>query len=141
MDVLFVHEPTVEEADRIEDVAAWCVQQKRRGRARYIGLAGNAAAAAALTRQVPDVFDILQVEDSLAGRDADAVVSAGYPLQITYGYFRTMHRERRSSQAEPVNAVDVMQAAFARNPFGAIIVAMRAESRVVDLARLASVRS
>jgi aryl-alcohol dehydrogenase-like predicted oxidoreductase len=141
VDVLFVHEPTVEEADRIEEVAAWCVQQKRGGRARYIGLAGNAAAAAMLARRVPDVFDILQVEDSLAGRDADAVVSVGYPLQITYGYFRTMHRERGSSQAEPVDAAVVMHAAFERNPFGAIIVSTRAESRVVDLARLASMRS
>ncbi|MBM4009913.1 MAG: aldo/keto reductase [Planctomycetes bacterium] len=141
VDILFVHEPTVEEADRIEDVAAWCMQQRRGGRARYIGLAGHAADAATLARRVPDVFDILQVEDSLAGCDADAVLSAGYPLQITYGYFRTMHRERGVSQAEPVDAAGVMQAAFERNPFGAIIVSTRSASRVVDLARLASMRS
>lgn len=133
VDILFVHEPSPEETPAIARMADWLLEQKRLGRARYIGLAGNAAACVAVNRRVPGVFDILQVEDSIQGHEADVVVEAGLPLQITYGYLRLSGRGTAGVSA-PSTPETVVANAVARNSTGLVLVSTRQVSRVAELA-------
>lgn len=133
VDVLFVHEPSPEETPAIARLADWLFEQKRMGRTRYVGLAGNAAACVAVNRSIPGVFDILQVEDSIQVHEADVVVEAGLPLQITYGYLRRRGHGPAGDAAPPTPKA-VLAHALARNSTGLVLVSTRQASRVAELA-------
>lgn len=133
IDVLFIHDPSPLEVSAITQLAEWLLRQKENGRARYLGLAGNAASCVTVTQHVPGVFDVLQVEDSIHAKAADHVLANGMPLQITYGYLRAS----RLSVA-PINPPDasrqILLQALARNACGVVLVSSRKPSRVAALA-------
>lgn len=133
VDILFVHEPVPEETPAIARLADWLLEQKRMGRTRYVGLAGNAAACVAVNQSLPGVFDILQVEDSIQRHEADVVVEAGLPLQITYGYLRLSRSATLGTSDAPTARV-VLSNALARNSTGLVLVSTRQVSRVAELA-------
>lgn len=130
VDILFVHEPSSEELPLLSALADWLDRQRRAGRARHVGLAGNPAECAMIATALPGVFDILQVEDSLAMREADAVTQAGRPLQMSFGYFRTA----AVSGSGDADTTRVMTAALARNPHGMILASTRRPARIPVLA-------
>lgn len=136
LDILFVHEPQQGEVVELHALAAWALRQKTSGRVRYLGLAGSAANCLGVMQQVPGVFDVLQVEDSIAGREADVLVAAGQPLQITYGYLRRALAQPGNSVASPINGLAVMRAALARNRNGMVLVSTRKANRLRQLAAL-----
>lgn len=134
VDILFLHDPETHELPDIERLADWLARQKQCGRARYLGLAGRAAACVSIIRSVPGLFEVLQVEDSLHGHEADPVVSAGLPLQITYGYFRlAMHSAMPHTLPTAAVPHDILEGALARNPFGILLVSTRKGSRLREL--------
>lgn len=133
IDILFVHEPQFADVDALLDMADWLQRQKASGRVRWLGLAGSARHCIAVVQQTGRLFEILQVEDSLAAHEADVVTQAGQPLQITFGYLR------QATAAQPQAAgLAVMQAALARNPHGMILVSSRQPERLRALAALAA---
>ncbi len=133
VDILFVHEPSPSEIEPIARLAAWLHRQKECGRARHLGLAGNATGCLAVYSQLPGLFDILQVEDSIAGREADAVLASGMPLQITYGYLRAGAQGALVGRP-PLPSRDILSKAMSRNPSGLVLVSTRKIERVVELA-------
>ena len=137
VDILFVHEPSSSEIPSIAGVADWLRLQKTAGRIRYTGLAGSASECVAIIREVPDAFDILQVEDSLDGREADAIIRAGLPLQITYGYLR-LKRHHDNSAGAIADPRQCIKGALARNTHGVILVSTRSVSRLEQLASSAT---
>src|SRR2546429_9862215 len=85
LDIFFLHDPC--EADgRMEDTVAYLDRQKRGGRIRYLGLAGEASECLAFARWAGGGFEVLQVRDSLENREADCLIEGGEKLQINYGY-------------------------------------------------------
>lgn len=136
LDILFVHEPQLGDVAELHALGEWFLRQKTGGRVRYLGLAGNAAKCLAVMQQVPGVFDVLQVEDSLGGREADAVVAAGWPLQMTYGYLRQAVAQPGASRSSPIDGPAVMRAALARNRSGMVLVSTRKVDRLRELAAL-----
>ena len=136
LDILFVHEPKLGEVAELHALAEWFTRQKSSGRVRYLGLAGGAANCLAVMRQVPGVFDVLQVEDSLEGREADILAAAGWPLQITYGYLRRAIAQPGNPVASPLDGLAVMRAALARNRDGMVLVSTRKVDRLRELAEL-----
>lgn len=131
VDVLFIHEPSGRDGGAILSLSDWLVRQKRDGKVRYVGLAGNASTCANVAGQTPGLFDILQVEDSLEGLEADAVVESGYPLQITFGYLR-----QALAQGAAQAPGEVIRAALRRNSEGVVLVSSRSPSRVLDFGQL-----
>lgn len=133
IDILFIHEPRVSELDSILAIADRLDQLRQDGVVRYLGLAGHAVDCLAVTEHTGELFDVLQVEDSLEGREADVLPAAGRPLQFTYGYLR------RGSVGGQFNngAVDVLTKALARNADGCVLVSTRRVERVHALARCA----
>lgn len=132
VDLLLVHEPRTADIGALIKLSEWLGDVKRRGYVRYVGLAGSADGCVEIIRSIPDVFDVLQVEDSLSTREADRVVDEGWPLQITYGYLRRAAGGRQASD----DGIAVLRHALARNPEGVVLVASRQGERVKSLARL-----
>lgn len=132
IDLLLVHEPEDKDIEPLLRLTEWLQSQKVGGRVRYLGLAGSVSNCLEVARQTPGLFDILQVEDSLAATEADAVIAAGWPLQITFGYLRGV----AVAQVE-LDASDVIKAALARNREGMVLVSSRDPIRVNILASLA----
>ena len=103
---------------------------------RYLGLAGSAKNCLEVKQQVEGVFDILQVEDSLAGCEADIIKAAGLPLQATYGYLRLAISRCTGSNAQAMDGLEVMKSALARNPNGMVLLSTRKIHRLRDFAKL-----
>ena len=131
VDILFVHEPRMTEAGDIARLADWLASQKSSGRARFLGLSGIASDCVAIAQSLPGVFDVLQVEDSIDGREADVLTRSGRPLQLTFGYLR------RGKPGDSGEAKHVVAQALRRNAAGAIVVSSRKPARLKELADVA----
>lgn len=128
IDILFIHEPQVEEVPQLVEIADWLQSLKDKGVVRYLGLAGNANACVEIGNKIPGVFDILQVEDSISNCEADLVLSSGLPLQITFGYIRKSLENK--SKLDPDN---IIKSALLRNSKGMILVSSRNSARLATL--------
>lgn len=133
VDILFVHEPEIAEIDAFLNMAEWLQRQKASGRVRWLGLAGSARRCVDVAKKTGSLFEVLQVEDSLAGREADVLAEADRPLQITFGYLR----QARAAESQ-ADGLSVMSAALDRNPDGMILVSSRRPERLRALATLAA---
>lgn len=133
VDVLLVHEPRSEDLPNLQALSAWLLRQKACGRVRYLGLAGHAASCLGIYQAMPGVFQILQVEDSLAQAEADVLKASDLPLQITYGYLRLAGYVQGG---QPLDALAQLRAALARNGAGIVLVSTRKIERVRELANL-----
>ena len=133
LDILFVHEPAASHLEELARLAPWLKRQTTSGRVRYLGLSGSASECLQIHMALPGLFDILQVEDSLFGCEADELEAAGVPIQVTYGYFRRAAAASpgRSEGAEAGKSV--IAGAVARNPAGLILVATRKVERIRNL--------
>jgi aryl-alcohol dehydrogenase-like predicted oxidoreductase len=135
VDMLLVHEPRDEDLPALQALAPWLQQQQTSGRVRYLGLAGQAATCLSIHQAMPGVFQVLQVEDSRAGQEADALTTAGLPLQVTYGYVRRAG-EPSADDPQP-DTLALLRSAIARNPGGMVLVSTRKRERIQALAGLA----
>ena len=131
LDIFFLHDPC--EADgRMEDTVAYLERQKRGGRIRYLGLAGEASECLAFARWAGGVFEVLQVRDSLENREADCLIEAGKRLQITYGYVRAAREAARVA----ADIREVIGKALERTEEGMILVSSKKASRLRALAEI-----
>jgi aryl-alcohol dehydrogenase-like predicted oxidoreductase len=138
LDILFLHEPEIRDCEWLPELADWLVRQKAIGRVRYLGLAGQAGNCLLVKDFLPGVFDVLQVEDSLSGREADALTATGHPLQVTYGYIRKAVEAPLGQLRSPTSADELLQAGLARNTRGMVLVSTRKLQRVGALAATAA---
>ena len=132
IDLLLIHEPQAMDVGPLSKLAEWLRSQKVSGRARHLGLAGSADKCLVVARQLPGLFDVMQVEDSLEVLEANAVIEAGWPLQITFGYLRGAARAPAG-----FSAANVIKGALARNAEGLVLVSSRQPERLKALAKLA----
>lgn len=88
IDILFIHEPRGADREALLALADDLERLRQSGKVRYLGLAGQAAECLEIAENTGGLFDVLQVEDSLAYHEADLLLQAGKPLQTTYGYLR-----------------------------------------------------
>lgn len=133
IDIFFVHEPLITDADTLLHLGGWLEKQKKSGRVRFIGLAGNAVNCMAIAKMTEGLFDVFQVEDSLTSREADVVSAAGAPLQITYGYLR-----KSPELINLGNGLDIISDALKRNSSGMVLVSSRRAERLQSMAELAN---
>jgi aryl-alcohol dehydrogenase-like predicted oxidoreductase len=119
LDLLLLHDPSPI-AELADEWIAWLSGLKRKGIVRALGLAGQADACTRIARQHPSVAEVLQVGDSLEGREADQVLALGRPLQITFGYLRTS-LQRRSESADSTELRAVARRIMERNPTGTVL--------------------
>lgn len=128
IDILFVHEPQIEEIPQLLEICDWLQSQKVQGNVRYLGLAGQSLSCVEISKKIPGIFDVLQVEDSLSNHEADLLTTSGLPLQITFGYLRNS-----LELTKEISHPEVIQAAFRRNSNGMILVSSRNPNRIQAL--------
>lgn len=136
VDILFVHDPSPTELPLLAALAEWLDRQRTTGRARYVGLAGNAVHCVAIAEALPGIFDILQVEDSLTTFDADVLQQAGWPFQSTFGYLRLARRAKENDKESSPGTL-VISNALTRNSAGMVLVSTRQIDRIPSLAAIA----
>jgi aryl-alcohol dehydrogenase-like predicted oxidoreductase len=123
VDILLLHEPPTEQLELADEILSWFSDVKRRGCARAIGIAGDASTASRLFAQNRELWDLLQVGDSVDRHEADAAIAAKGELQITYGYLRQDQGSGHGSST--------VEAALLRNTRGVVLFSTRQEHRIV----------
>jgi predicted oxidoreductase len=132
LDILLIHEPQISDLPQLSDLVTWLEKLRKEGVVRYLGLAGQAEKCLAIAQKIPNVFDILQVKDSIENQEANLLVSAGFPLQITYGYLRKSMELNKS-----IDATEIIKQSLHRNQQGTILVSSRNPERLKAIASLA----
>lgn len=127
IDLLLLHEPSPDVPS--DAFLEWLRKEEARGRIRAWGLAGEGTSMAPWLSTSHPLGMVLQVRDSLQGREADVVRSHGRELQLTYGYL--------SAPSDATPAATVLEAALRRNARGSVLVSTRRVARIVELASAA----
>lgn len=130
LDFLFLHEPDRRLIDA-DEFQRWIEDEVARGAVRMWGLAGVAEKVAPWVLAGHRLARVVQTQDSLDGKEADFMISAGRRLQFTYGYLSASPTREGTAAAHTV-----LKAALERNTHGSIIVATRRADRIAELARL-----
>ena len=128
IDILFLHEPVPGLFD-VDEWFAWLEEQRSQGRIRAWGLAGLPRPMVPWLRSGHPLADILQVRDSVVGREADVVLAAGRDLQFTYGY---LSAPSGTAGEQPIS--EPLRTVLARNPTGSVVVSTRRIERLHQFA-------
>lgn len=126
IDLYTLHEPDFAGIDP-DAWLRWLEQERADGRVRRFGIAVEAQRLGDFIAAASPLADIVQTIDSLDNCEADTLIRAGRPLQITYGYV---------SAAKGAPVEETLTRALARNAQGAIIVSTRREERIGQYRRL-----
>lgn len=124
IDAYLLHDPMIPLV-ATEEWRTWLESCVSAGKVRYFGLALPPESVQLFLGNDAVFGSVLQVRDSIAGREADVLERFGRVKQITYGYVSAALR------ADPQRSVpEVLRAALARNRDGAIIVTSRRRDRM-----------
>lgn len=115
VDLYLLHDPVAHQVAK-DEWRAWLESCVKTGKVRYFGLALTADAVGPFLGDGAALGPVVQLRDSIEGREADVLEHYSRPKQITYGYVSAALR------ANPGCCIaEVLKAALARNPDGAII--------------------
>jgi len=132
--MLLIHEPVLQELDAIERLMPLLDRLRAVGTIGLLGMAGQASECATIASALAGAFDVLQVEDSVFGHEADAVIGTGRPLQVTYGYLRLAAAQAGEAGINEASAAAVLGEALRRNSAGMVLVSSRKPQRITALA-------
>ncbi len=131
IDIFFLHEPTVEDIPTLKKSIEWLIEQKKNGKIRYLGLAGNAMQCIQVNEYFSNIFDILQVEDSIEKKESNALILNDMPIQITFGYIR-----QSALLTNNFNPMESLRKGLIQNKNGVVIVSSRNPHRISKMAKL-----
>jgi aryl-alcohol dehydrogenase-like predicted oxidoreductase len=126
VDLLLLHEPDIALLQR-ESWLRWLEEEA--GRIGAVGVAGPSSVVTPFLCDDGPLTQVIQVRDGLVSHEAEPVLAAGRPLQLTYGYFTGDGGGRSSSE--------IIRGALERNTTGAILVSTRNRERLREFAALA----
>lgn len=121
VELFLLHEPDLS-ITVTDEWHGWLDREKRDGRIGEFGLAGTRERVEPFLDRHPELAPVVQMMDTLDGREADILISRGRPLQITYGYV--------SGRATGDSVDGVLRGALMRNAQGAVIVSTRRIDRL-----------
>lgn len=131
IDLFLLHDPVV----RLLETEEWrnwldcCVSQ---GKIRHFGMALSADVAVQFLDTDATIGSVIQIRDSIDGREADVLDRYGRAKQITFGYVSA------ARLANPRCCVlDVLRNSLFRNPNGGVIVTTKRLGRLQQYADLA----
>lgn len=130
LDILYLHEPAYGCVDEGEFVG-WLENQKKMGKIRYWGLAGESSQFGELLNIGHPLAQILQVRRSLSDEGV-APEAIARPNQFSFGYLSSA-----KDQFPNFDVSEVLSKALDSHPEGSIIVSTRNISRVALLAKVA----
>ncbi len=127
IDLYLLHEP---EAHLLaaDEWLSWL--ESERDRVAAFGIAADAAKLPPFLTGGHPLARIVQCSDSIANAEADVLIRAGAPLQITYGYIASARRDPKADMEA------TLAAALRRNSKGCILVSTTKEERIRRFAAL-----
>jgi hypothetical protein len=131
IDLLLLHEPSIS-LDLADIFAEWFEGLRQSGTIRYWGIAGEPESCMPLVLSGHPVAAIVQVRDSLDGREASALSHADRELQFTFGYL-----SRRAPSSELRQPREVIREALQVNRAGSILVSTRRLDHLRSLVEVA----
>lgn len=133
IDLYMLHEPQIDRV-AIPEWENWLQECQQRGLIRYFGVALTPERLEPFLRAPSTLVNVVQVLDSLDGRQADILGKYGRPMQITYGYVSSARAAGKIRSAE-----NILHRAMARNQHGPIIVSTQKLDRIAQYGRLQEV--
>jgi aryl-alcohol dehydrogenase-like predicted oxidoreductase len=130
IDILFLHEPSVDLVPRPDELIAAAEQAKADGKIRFLGVAGEYERATATARVLGPVVEVVQTAES-------GWHSAGVVPDFTFGTMRTGAQSRLEVPLDRDAAVAGLKAALERRPNGAVVVSSRHVEHLRKLAEIA----
>ncbi|HFU76751.1 MAG TPA: aldo/keto reductase [Arcobacter sp.] len=127
LDIFYLHEAQIEDVKALYKLEPWLLEEKKKGRIRYVGLSGDAKKCLAVYEKFPDLFEILQVEDSIEKREAKTLKNQNIPVRITFGYLRNSKKN---------NKVEVFNEALKMNEESTILVSSKSVDNIRKLVDL-----
>jgi D-threo-aldose 1-dehydrogenase len=131
VDILFLHEPSLQGIGDLEGLAAELDRLKRAGKLRYVGLSGLPRDCVDLASRCPALAEVLQLDAAPPTADMQA---AGRLPQVTFGHFRgagpdeTARAQSRSARLE-----ERLARAVRLNPGGVILFSTRRRGHLDQL--------
>ena len=122
--MLLLHEPSAQLIST-DEWLRW-IEDEVRSRVRAIGVAGTKAKITPFLAAGNALTEIVQMADSLDGKEADVLTDFGRDLQITYGYLSAAARNG------PFDPAQVLSEALARNSRGTVLVSTRKMERLAQ---------
>jgi hypothetical protein len=102
------------------------------GKARFLGLSGDAADCIALAQRYPQISDVLQIDVSTGSEVPDRLGSTAFAPAVTFGHFRTAVRASAAPARSPIIRRR-LELAIAENPQGVILFSARSKERIVEV--------
>lgn len=120
VELFLVHEPNAALMNT-DEWLKWLSRERECGRVGSFGVAGAKAWVEPFLHDVNGLGQVVQLPDSIEGRDAEIVITYKRAMQITYGYV-----SRRGSHS----VHEILLSSLRRNTEGAIIVSTRHVDRL-----------
>jgi aryl-alcohol dehydrogenase-like predicted oxidoreductase len=133
IDILYLHEPTLEQLVDADTTVAEVGRLKTEGKLRYFGLSGSANECQRIAARYPSLAEVLQLEVPTSGSPGSQVE----PLagQVTFGHFRRAGLEdRNESSADWVRRS--LERGVKLNPNGAMLFSTRSAHHLDEVVRI-----
>jgi len=129
VDVLFLHEPSIERLPQPDAVLDEFLKLRRRGLIRHFGLAGRWDGIAEISKTNPQMYEIVQTKE--------AEWPSHSPPEISYGAISRASQSFGAQKIDATLAVSSLRTALARRPHGVVVVSSGKENHLRDLAAAA----
>ncbi len=134
IDIYLLHEPEFHQIQML-DWLDWLQSLRQAGQIGRFGLALTADRLGPFLERSSPLSDVVQVLDSLIGREADVLAAYGRPLQITYGYISAAR-----ARGDQTSVPELLRLAMERNRNGPIIVSTTRPDHIAQYGRLTESR-
>jgi D-threo-aldose 1-dehydrogenase len=133
IDILYLHEPTLEQLVDADTIVAEVRRLKAEGKLRYLGLSGSVNECQRIAARYPALAEVLQLEVPTFGSPGSQVE----PLasQVTFGHFRCARLEdSKESSADRVRRS--LERGVKLNPNGAMLFSTRSAHHLGEVVRI-----
>lgn len=131
IELYMLHEPELDMLNT-DEWLGWLQKMVASGKVGNFGIALTADKLEPFLKQAPELASVVQVLDSLNGKEADILERYGKPMQITYGYLSAA-----LASGDTTAVPEILAKALERNTQGSIIVSTKKISRLAQYQQLA----
>jgi aryl-alcohol dehydrogenase-like predicted oxidoreductase len=132
VDLFFAHDPSLTSPGFSDELVRELERIRAAGKARFIGLSGNATDCVALATRYPQIADVLQIDVSTGPETVGRVRSAGLVPAVTFGHFRGAVRGSAKLGRSSIIR-QRLELATAENPQGVILFSARSKERIDEV--------
>lgn len=126
IDLYLLHEPDIAMLE-LDEWARWMEDIRTAGKVRHIGIAATPELVEPFLKASSPLAEVIQIADSVTGREADMLRVHDREMQISFGYVRG---------SQGLDATAAIKGALERNRSGSVIYSSRKPQRITEMAGL-----